>query len=144
MLGAFLKLGCTSFGGPVAHLGYFQNEFVARRKWISEAHYADIVALCQFLPGPASSQVGLVIGWKRAGWKGALAAWLGFTMPSVALMVAFAYGVRSVGGLSHAGLSLLTTTVFLQARPLPVRSPYPWQPDPEAETSLVMPPCRRS
>jgi len=119
VLGAFLKLGCTSFGGPVAHLGYFQNEFVARRKWISEAHYADIVALCQFLPGPASSQVGLVIGWKRAGWKGALAAWLGFTMPSVALMVAFAYGVRSVGGLSHAGwvqgLKIAAAAVVAQA-----------------------------
>jgi len=84
----FLKLGCTSFGGPIAHLGYFQNEFVTRRKWIDEATYADVVALCQFLPGPASSQVGLALGWRRAGWKGSLAAWLGFTLPSAVLMVA--------------------------------------------------------
>ena len=119
VLGAFLKLGCTSFGGPIAHLGYFQNEFVVRRKWISLSHYADVVALCQFLPGPASSQVGLVIGWKRAGWRGALAAWLGFTLPSAALMVAFAYGVRSIGGLAHAGwvqgLKIAAAAVVAQA-----------------------------
>src|SRR5919201_6063925 len=76
---AFLKLGLISFGGPVAHLGYFRDEFVARRKWLDEATYVDLVALCQFLPGPASSQVGIAIGMLRAGFKGALAAWLGFT-----------------------------------------------------------------
>jgi chromate transporter len=101
---AFLWLGCTCFGGPIAHFGYFQKEFVTRRKWIEEEGYADLVALCQFLPGPASSQVGLALGWKRAGWKGALAAWVGFTLPSVVLMVAFAYGVRAAGDLAHFGL----------------------------------------
>src|SRR5438045_3339183 len=76
---AFLRLGFTSFGGPVAHLGYFRAEFVARRRWLDEATYADIVALCQFLPGPASSQVGVSLGISRAGLPGGLAAWLGFT-----------------------------------------------------------------
>src|ERR1700689_3137794 len=99
----FLKLGCTSFGGPIAHLGYFQNEFVARRKWIDEETYVDLVALCQFLPGPLSSQVGLALGWRRAGWRGASAAWLGFTLPSAALMVALAYGLHAIGNLAHAG-----------------------------------------
>jgi chromate transporter len=116
---AFLKLGCTSFGGPIAHLGYFQNEFVAVRKWIDEKAYADLVALCQFLPGPASSQVGLALGWRRAGWKGALAAWLGFTMPSAAIMVAFAYGVGIAGDLSHQGwvqgLKVAAVAVVAQA-----------------------------
>jgi chromate transporter len=100
---AFLKLGCTAFGGPIAHLGYFQYEFEIRRKWIDEEAYADLVALCQFLSGPESRQVGLALGWKRAGWAGALAAWLAFTAPSDILMVGFAYGVRIVGDLSHAG-----------------------------------------
>jgi len=115
----FLKLGCTSFGGPIAHLGYFQNEFVVRRKWIDAQAYADLVALCQFLPGPMSSQVGLALGWRRAGWKGALAAWLGFTLPSAVLMVAFAYGLRGVGGFAHAGwmegLKIAATAVVAQA-----------------------------
>jgi chromate transporter len=115
---AFLKLGCTSFGGPIAHLGYFQNEFVVRRKWIDEEAYADLVALCQFLPGPMSSQVGLALGWRRAGWKGALAAWLGFTLPSAALMVAFAYGLR-VAGFVHPGwlegLKIAAAAVVAQA-----------------------------
>src|SRR6185437_9138211 len=79
---AFLRLGLTSFGGPVAHLGYFRGEFVARRKWLDEAAYSDIIALCQFLPGPASSQVGITIGILRAGLPGAFAAWLGFSGPS--------------------------------------------------------------
>src|SRR3954468_24310304 len=79
---AFLRLGFTSFGGPVAHLGYFRAEFVERRRWLDEAPYADIVALCQFLPGPASSQVGVSLGIMRAGLPGGLAAWLGFTLPS--------------------------------------------------------------
>ena len=95
VLMAFLKLGLMSFGGPVAHLGYFRDEFVARRKWLDEATYVDLVALCQFLPGPASSQVGISIGMLRAGLKGALAAWVGFTMPSALAMIAFAYGVAS-------------------------------------------------
>ena len=77
----FLRLGVTSFGGPVAHLGYFRAEFVEHRKWLDEAAYVDIVALCQFLPGPASSQVGITLGTLRAGLPGALAAWFGFTMP---------------------------------------------------------------
>src|SRR5215813_13841674 len=86
---AFLRLGLTSFGGPVAHLGYFRAEFVARRKWLDEAAYGDIVALCQFLPGPASSQVGLALGILRAGLPGALAAWVGFTAPSAIALVLF-------------------------------------------------------
>ena len=78
----FLRLGLTSFGGPVAHLGYFRHEFVERRRWLSEAAYADLVALCQFLPGPASSQVGLALGLSRAGYAGAFAAWAGHLLPS--------------------------------------------------------------
>ena len=89
----FLRLGFTSFGGPVAHLGYFRAEFVERRQWLDEAGYADIVALCQFLPGPASSQVAVTLGILRAGLFGSLAAWLGFTMPSAIALVAFGYGV---------------------------------------------------
>jgi chromate transporter len=83
---AFLKLGLTSFGGPVAHLGYFRVEFVQRRRWLEEAAYADLVALCQFLPGPASRQVGIGIGIGQAGLSGGLAAWAGFTLPSALLM----------------------------------------------------------
>ena len=83
---AFLLLGLTSFGGPVAHLGYFRTAFVVRRAWLDEQAYADLVALCQFLPGPASSQVGMAIGHHRAGWAGALAAWIGFTAPSAVLL----------------------------------------------------------
>lgn len=82
VFGVFLKLGLTSFGGPVAHLGYFRTEFVERRKWLDDRRYADLVALCQFLPGPASSQVGMGLGLGRAGWMGALVAWLDFTLPS--------------------------------------------------------------
>src|ERR1043166_9418509 len=78
----FLKLGCTSFGGPIAHIGYFRHEFVERRKWLDDKTYADLVALCNFLPGPASSQVGIAVGISRAGLAGGLAAWLGFTLPS--------------------------------------------------------------
>src|SRR5215203_161882 len=94
---AFLKLGLTSFGGPVAHLGYFRHEFVEVRKWLDERAYADLVALCQFLPGPASSQVGMAIGLSRAGYLGALAAWLAFTLPSAIALVLFAYGVSTFG-----------------------------------------------
>ena len=99
----FLRLGLTSFGGPVAHLGYFREEIVARRKWLDEAAYADLVALCQFLPGPASSQVGIALGIRRAGLLGALAAWLGFTTPSAVGLVLFAYGVASFGDVESAG-----------------------------------------
>ena len=86
----FLRLGLTSFGGPVAHLGYFRTEFVERRRWLGEAAYADLVALCQFLPGPASSQVGFALGLMRAGYPGALAAWAGFTLPSALALIALA------------------------------------------------------
>lgn len=99
----FLRLGLTSFGGPVAHLGYFRDEFVARRKWMSEQEYADLVALCQFLPGPASSQVGFAVGLRRAGKLGGLAAWVGFTMPSALAMIAFAYGLASFSGALDSG-----------------------------------------
>src|SRR6266705_2429795 len=104
VLTVFLRLGLTSFGGPVAHLGYFREEFVARRRWLDDRSYADLVALCQFLPGPASSQVGIAVGLLRAGYPGALAAWVGFTLPSAVAMVLFAYGV---GVLGHVGLGWL-------------------------------------
>ncbi|MDO8531388.1 MAG: chromate efflux transporter [Dehalococcoidia bacterium] len=103
VLTAFTRLGLTSFGGPIAHLGYFRDEYVERRKWLDEHTYADLVALCQFLPGPASSQVGIAIGIKRAGLLGGLAAWLGFTLPSAAALILFAYGVAAVGGVADAG-----------------------------------------
>ena len=93
-VGVFLRLGCTSFGGPVAHLGYFQNELVQRQGWISEPGYADVVALCQFLPGPASSQVCFVLGYLRSGLLGGVLGWMAFTAPSAILMIAFAYGVH--------------------------------------------------
>ena len=89
----FLRLGLTSFGGPVAHLAYFRDEFVARRRWLSEQSYADIVALCQFLPGPSSSQVGIALGVSRSGFWGAVAAWCGFTLPSALLLILFALGI---------------------------------------------------
>jgi chromate transporter len=116
---AFLQLGLTSFGGPIAHLGYFREAFVARRRWIDERAYADLVALCQFLPGPASSQVGIGIGLAKAGLPGALAAWLGFTMPSAAALLAFGYGVAVFqdaipGGLLH-GLKVVAVAVVAQA-----------------------------
>ncbi len=101
---AFLKLGLTSFGGPVAHLGYFRDELVIRRKWINEAGYADLVALCQFLPGPASSQVGFALGLLRGGPLGALAAWAAFTLPSALLLVLFAMGAAAFEGAWGAGL----------------------------------------
>ena len=104
VLRAFAGLGVRSFGGPIAHLGYFRDEFVERRRWLSEAAYADLIALCQFLPGPASSQVGFAIGLMRAGYPGALAAWLGFTLPSAALLVAFAFGAHALAGPAGAAL----------------------------------------
>lgn len=103
---AFAKLGVTSFGGPVAHLGYFREELVAKRKWVSDAQYAELVALCQFLPGPASSQVGFALGLIRAGFRGALAAWVAFTLPSAALLVLFAIGAVSLDGSVGEGLLL--------------------------------------
>lgn len=101
---AFLKLGVTSFGGPIAHLGYFRDELVVRRRWIDEAGYADLVALCQFLPGPASSQVGFALGLLRAGALGALAAWTAFTLPSALILLAFAFGATAFEGPIGAGL----------------------------------------
>jgi len=100
----FLRLGLTSFGGPVAHLGYFREEFVARRRSLSEDAYADLVALCQFLPGPASSQVGIAIGISQAGFRGALAAWAGFTLPSAFVLILFGYGISTLHSpVAHAG-----------------------------------------
>lgn len=100
----FLRLGLTSFGGPIAHLGYFREEFVTRRRWLSERSYADLVALCQFLPGPASSQVGMALGLSRAGYAGVLAAWAGFTLPSAIALVLFASGLAAYGEAVPAGL----------------------------------------
>jgi chromate transporter len=101
--GAFLRLGLISFGGPVAHLGYFRREFVERRCWLDDAAYADLVALCQFLPGPASSQVAFGLGMRRAGILGGLAASIGFMLPSAVAMILFGYGVASLGDVRHAG-----------------------------------------
>ena len=123
----FLRLGLTSFGGPIAHLGYFREEFVARRRWMSERSYADLVALCQFLPGPASSQVGIAIGLSRAGHAGALAAWAGFTLPSAVALILFALGVARYGeqvpvgalhGLKVAAVAVVAQAVWGMARQL--------------------------
>lgn len=115
----FLRLGLTCFGGPIAHIGYFRDEFVTRRRWLDEQAYADLVALCQFLPGPASSQVGFSIGLTRAGFRGGLAAWTGFTLPSAIALVLFAYGAGALGGplgngLLH-GLKLVAVAIVAQA-----------------------------
>ena len=115
----FLRLGLTSFGGPVAHIAYFHNEFVQRRKWFSDQSYSQIVGLCQFMPGPASSQVGLAIGLSRAGYRGAFAAWFGFTMPSAIAMtlVAIAYthfADNDINGLIH-GLKIVAVAIIAQA-----------------------------
>jgi chromate transporter len=113
-----LRLGLTSFGGPVAHIGYFREEYVNRRKWLDENAFVDLVALCQFLPGPASSQVGIAVGITRRGLLGGLAAWLGFTMPSAIALVAFAYGVASFdiaeAGWLH-GLKIVAVAVVAWA-----------------------------
>jgi len=119
VLRIFLTLGLTCFGGPIAHIGYFRDEFVVRRRWIDEHAYADLVGLCQFLPGPASSQVGFSIGLMRAGYLGALAAWTGFTLPSAAALILFAYGAGVLsgplgGGLLH-GLKLTAVAIVAQA-----------------------------
>ena len=115
----YLKLGLTCFGGPIAHIGYFRDEFVTRRRWLDEQAFADLVALCQFLPGPASSQTGFAIALMRAGYLGALAAWTGFTLPSAIAMVLFAYGAGALGGpigtgLLH-GLKLVAVAIVAQA-----------------------------
>jgi chromate transporter len=119
VLRVFLKLGLTSFGGPIAHIGYYREEIVVRRRWIDEAAYTDLVALCQFLPGPASSQVGFSLGLIRAGYWGGLAAWTGFTLPSAILLTAFAYGAGALGGpvgmgVIH-GLKLVAVAIVAQA-----------------------------
>jgi chromate transporter len=119
VLAVFLRLGLTSFGGPVAHLGYFREEFVIRRRWLEDRSYADLVALCQFLPGPASSQVGLAIGLSHAGYAGGFAAWAGFTLPSAIALVVFAYGVSAFGDVTGAGwlhgLKVVAVAVVAQA-----------------------------
>lgn len=115
----FLRLGLTSFGGPVAHLGYFRDEFVQRRQWLTERSYADLVALCQFLPGPASSQVGMALGLMRAGMPGALAAWLGFTLPSALVLALFGLGLAGGHAVLPAGalhgLKVVAVAVVAQA-----------------------------
>ncbi|SAK74951.1 chromate transport protein [Caballeronia hypogeia] len=119
VLSVFLKLGLTSFGGPVAHIGYFRREFVERRRWLNDETFTDLVGLCQFLPGPASSQAGFSIGLLRAGWLGGIAAWCGFTLPSIALLIGFASLAPSLSGpvgsgLIH-GLKLVAVAVVSQA-----------------------------
>ena len=113
------RLGLTSFGGPIAHLGYFHEEYVKRRKWIDEQSYADLVALCQFLPGPASSQVSIAIGIARAGLPGGFAAWLGFTLPSALALIAFAFGIGASANAADAGwlhgLKVVAVAVIAQA-----------------------------
>lgn len=115
----FLKLGCTSFGGPLAHIGFFRTEFVERQRWISDRDYADLVALAQFLPGPGSSQIGMGLGLLRGGYSGMLAAWLGFTLPSALLMVAFALGLAEAGLLEGAswivGIKAAVVAIVAQA-----------------------------
>jgi chromate transporter len=126
VLAVALRLGLTSFGGPVAHLGYFRDEYVVRRKWIDDATYADLLALCQTLPGPASSQVGISIGIIRAGLPGGVAAWLGFTLPSAIAMVIFAMALQSLGpnalgwlnGLKIVAVAVVGLAVWSMARTL--------------------------
>lgn len=126
VLAVALRLGLSSFGGPIAHLGYFHREYVERRRWLSEAAYLDLVALCQLLPGPASSQVGIGIGLLRAGWAGAVAAWLGFTLPSAVLLTAFALftadvdlaGLGWVHGLKVAAVAIVAAAIWSMWRSL--------------------------
>jgi chromate transporter len=119
VLAIFTRLGLTSFGGPVAHLGYFRTEFVERKRWLDDQSYADVVALCQFLPGPASSQVAMSIGIMRAGLRGALASWLGFTLPSAIVLILFAFGVGALADVENAawldGLKIVAVAVVAQA-----------------------------
>ncbi|BFH63154.1 chromate transporter [Paenibacillus azoreducens] len=118
VLGVSTKLGLTSFGGPIAHLGYFHNEYIRKRRWMDERNYADLVALCQLLPGPASSQVGIGIGVYRAGLLGGLAAWIGFTLPSVILLILFAFVLKGLdigsAGWIH-GLKIVAVAIVAQA-----------------------------
>jgi chromate transporter len=126
VLAAAARLGLTSFGGPVAHLGYFRNEYVVRRRWVDDQTYSDLVALCQFLPGPASSQVGMAIGIFRAGLLGGLAAWIGFTLPSAIALVLFGLGIRGLDlsgagwlhGLKIAAVAVVAQAVWGMARSL--------------------------
>lgn len=126
VLGVSSKLGFTSFGGPVAHLGFFRDEYVVRRKWLDEKTYADLVALCQFLPGPASSQVGIAIGMMRAGFLGGVISWLGFTLPSVAALMIFAYALQGTDvsntgwlqGLMIAAVAVVARAVWGMAKSL--------------------------
>lgn len=119
VFGAFVKLGLTSFGGPIAHLGYFRDELVTRRRWLSDQAYADLVALCQFLPGPASSQVGFALGMMRAGWLGALAAFVAFTLPSALILLVFALTATSLSGSLGTGalhgLKIVAVAIVAQA-----------------------------
>lgn len=119
VFGVFLKLGLTSFGGPIAHLGYFRDELVTRRRWLTDAAYADLVALCQFLPGPASSQVGFALGLMRAGWIGALAAFAAFTLPSALILFAFAMTAARIEGPVATGaldgLKIVAVAIVAQA-----------------------------
>ena len=119
VLAAFLVLGLRSFGGPVAHIGYFRAEFVTQRKWVDEDHFADLIALTQFLPGPGSSELGMALGLLRAGFWGAVAAWVGFTLPSAVAMVLFGYGVAHLGDLANAawlhGFKIVAAAVVAQA-----------------------------
>jgi chromate transporter len=124
---SFLRLGLTSFGGPIAHLGYFHDEFVVRRQWLDEKAYVDLVALSQFLPGPASTKVGIAIGLSRAGYTGALAAWTAFTLPSAIALMLFGYGVTSFGnvlgsgwlhGLKVAAVAVVANAVLTMMRTL--------------------------
>jgi chromate transporter len=119
VLVVFLKLGLTSFGGPIAHLGYYRAEIVVRRRWLDDVAYTDLVALCQFLPGPASSQVAFSLGLIRAGYLGGLAAWIGFTLPSAILMTAFAFGASALNGRIGTGvlhgLKLVAVAIVAQA-----------------------------
>jgi len=138
----FLRLGLTSFGGPIAHLGYFRDEFVIRRQWLSDRSYADLVALCQFLPGPASSQVGIALGLARAGYGGALTAWAGFTLPSALVLILLALGISSYGeslptGLLH-GLKIVAVAVVAQAVWGMARSLCP---DPQRVTIMAFTTC---
>lgn len=119
VFGVFLKLGLTSFGGPTAHLGYFRDELVVRRKWLDDQAYGDLVALCQFLPGPASSQVGFALGMMRAGWRGALAAFVAFTLPSATILTIFALTATNLdGGVAQGilnGLKIVAVAIVAQA-----------------------------
>ena len=120
IFGIFLRLGCTSFGGPIAHLGYLRAEFVDRRKWLDDEAFADLVAICQLTPGPASSKIGIALGASRAGIPGAIAAWLGFTLPSALIMIAFGYGLDwfAPGGADKGwlqGLKIAAVAVVAQA-----------------------------